>query len=1330
MRADSLASFAFCGTGTSASSPIHRSKQRRGDCLGCAVKATVQSLESRVLMSASLLKDINVTFADANPNSLTVSNGNLYFIANDGVHGNQLWKSNGTAAGTTMVPIANSNGSLPLNLTDVNGTLYFFDRLSNSGEGGDLTTNLMRSDGTAAGTSVVTEVFDPSTLTDVNGTAYFFAYTQDSYSAPQDLFKTDGTAAGTVPVATTGVSNSATSLNGQLYFMEGDGLWTSNGTSAGTYEIATVANYPYPDLQPQVFSADGQLFITDGPSLDSSNGTVGNLTSLQTFNGTQIGRVTGFNGAAYFFADGSNGVTGLWKSDGTAAGTTLVANMPGQNINALPGDLTSVNGALYFEATNSSTGNTDLWRSDGTSQGTIDINVLLGGASSGADHEMAAMNGSVYFDASDGFHGDELWRSDGTAAGTYQVAQINNTQNNAVNYYNNSVSIGGETYFNATDGTNDGLWKTDGTSAGTVLVSNAPVNPVDLTNVNGTLYFAASGAVWKSDGTAAGTVMVDQILSGANAYPNTLTAVSNEVYFYAFSYATQDIVSLYRTDGTAAGTQAVMQVTANGAGMSSVLSMANVNGTLFFTSVLSYMGLWKISSPNGSAISASPFAWIPPLSTDLTAVNGQLYFIADAGYTSGPEIWETSPTTTTLVEVTSPGSQYDEAGADLYAFNNQLYFSEPAIGAGLFVVNPSNLQASPVSTVTASNLIAVGGQLYFEGPNNGTETLYVTDGQANRNDARVVGAALTFPPANGPQLMADNGLLYFIATDGTHGEQLWQTNGVNTTLADPSETGSGWTPNFLMGAAQNGLIFAATESPIGAEPWVLPSNGTPPAASFVQADTQTSGNWPGLYGTEGYSIIGGDTSLPSYASIEYSNAQFWEWAAQGQADSRAPEANPSSSQHVAAAEFSTTSFTLDLNLAGGTSHEVALYLLDNDKQNRVETVQVANGDTGQVLDTRTISNFENGEYLLYNLYGHVKITFINAPGSLDSVLSAILFGVVPPGSNTTAVYAGVDQTTQGHWTGAYGSQGYDVIDGSSNLPSTVDYSANGEQFYQWATSTTDPRDLQTSPGSSNLVAACAYSNNASFTITLDFLDRQAHQVSFYLLDYDMKNRAETMQISNAVTGAVLNTESFSNFTAGEYARWDLSGDVNITFTNAGGLNEVVSGFFIDPVPSATFVKTDSTTLGSYTGIYGKDGYDVINSAESLPSYAELSVPSSVSNYTWSPNTSDVRALQDNPGSSSRIAATDYSNSSSFTFNLDLTDNQIHQVAFYFLDWDFQHRVEAVEISNARTGGELDDQTVSAFTSGKYLVWDLSGDVNITISNSGGLNEVMSGIFFG
>jgi hypothetical protein len=128
-------------------------------------------------------------------------------------------------------------------------------------------------------------------------------------------------------------------------------------------------------------------------------------------------------------------------------------------------------------------------------------------------------------------------------------------------------------------------------------------------------------------------------------------------------------------------------------------------------------------------------------------------------------------------------------------------------------------------------------------------------------------------------------------------------------------------------------------------------------------------------------------------------------------------------------------------------------------------------------------------------------------------------------------------------------------------------------------------------------------------------------------------------------------------------------------------------------------------------------------------YASLGVSSSIPTYVWNGNTTETRVLQD-PGTSNRVAACLYSDASSFTFNVDLYDRSTHPVALYFLDYDNRNRSETVRISNAHTGAVLDTESVSNFSQGKYLVWNLSGDVNITITNSGGLNEVLSGIFFG
>ena len=74
-----------------------------------------------------MVKVINPS-GNSDTTDLTNVNGTLYFAANDGTHGEELWKSNGTAAGTVMVKdldTGNTAGSEPTDLTNVDSTLYF-----------------------------------------------------------------------------------------------------------------------------------------------------------------------------------------------------------------------------------------------------------------------------------------------------------------------------------------------------------------------------------------------------------------------------------------------------------------------------------------------------------------------------------------------------------------------------------------------------------------------------------------------------------------------------------------------------------------------------------------------------------------------------------------------------------------------------------------------------------------------------------------------------------------------------------------------------------------------------------------------------------------------------------------------------------------------------------------------------------------------------------------------------------------------------------------------------------------------------------------------------
>ena len=80
-------------------------------------------------------------------------------------------------------------------------------------------------------------------------------------------------------------------------------------------------------------------------------------------------------------------------------------------------------------------------------------------------------------------------------------------------------------------------------------------------------------------------------------------------------------------------------------------------------------------------------------------------------------------------------------------------------------------------------------------------------------------------------------------------------------------------------------------------------------------------------------------------------------------------------------------------------------------------------------------------------------------------------------------------------------------------------------------------------------------------------------------------------------------------------------------------------------------------------------------------------------------------------------------------DVSLTDGQAHDIALYAVDWDNQGRSEQIQITSAATGAVLDTETLSHFTGGVYLQWELSGNVVITFKTLAGPNAVLSGLFF-
>jgi ELWxxDGT repeat protein len=546
----------------------------------------------------------------------------------------------------------------------------------------------------------------------------------------------------------------------------------------------------------------------------------------------------------------------------------------------------------------------------------------------------------------------------------------------------------------------------------------------------------------------------------------------------------------------------------------------------------------------------------------MVTVGGALYFVVDAG-TDGPAVWKTDGTAAGTSLVWASGSSQVGPGS-LYAFDGAVYFPEVALASGVQAGGVYKSDGTPAGTVRLSDaagawgFTAAAGRLFFAAVPAGSQSaqseLYVTDGTPA--GTRLVDPALSLSVFDGMLPVGD--LLYFTAY-GPQGAQLWQTDGTNTVAADPAEIANGWTPDRLLGDAAGGVVFAATDVAHGSELWDLPVATPPATASFVKSDSSTEGNWTGTYGSDGYAIANGATSLPSYVQLATGGASTWTWQQPSDGDSRSLQSSPGSSIRLAACDYSDTSFTYDLNLTDGQAHQVALYALNWDSWSyRNETITITDANTGAVLDSRSLTNFNNGQWLVWNLSGHVKIMVTNN-GGLNAVASGLFFGPTP----TAASFVRADTATQGAWTGVYGADGYSIINGATNLPAYAQLTTSGASTWTWATasSTTDNRDLQTGPGDASRIAACDYSDT-SFTYDLNLTDGKAHQVALYAVNWDWWSyRNETITITDANTGAVLDSRNLTNFNNGQWLVWNISGHVKITVTNNGGLNAVASSIF-------------------------------------------------------------------------------------------------------------------------------------------------------------------------
>ena len=355
-----------------------------------------------------MVKDIRVGLNNgSNPQELTVFGDAVYFRATDSDNDSKLFRSDGTAAGTFVVqdimPVGNAT---PHDLTVFNGALYFA-ATGNFPVNVPVGEELWKSDGTAAGTVLVKDILggplgsQPGSLTVLNNRLVFYASDMiatvgvNNVPSNRELWGSGGTAITTLLIRDLTSGPNSTSFTSNLEVVGTHALFAANadpatgwelyatdGTSPGTVLVKDIFPGATGSFPNQLTPAGGELFFTasDGThgvelyKSDATNaGTVLVKDIIPGSTSSVPGSLTAVGSDVYFSTSDTTIGIEPWVSDGTDAGTHLVKDIAGPPVaNSYPHGFAGFQGKVFFEATpDGNTLNNELWVTDGTAAGTV-----------------------------------------------------------------------------------------------------------------------------------------------------------------------------------------------------------------------------------------------------------------------------------------------------------------------------------------------------------------------------------------------------------------------------------------------------------------------------------------------------------------------------------------------------------------------------------------------------------------------------------------------------------------------------------------------------------------------------------------------------------------------------------------------------------------------------------------------------------------------------------------------------------------------------------------------------------------------------------------------
>jgi ELWxxDGT repeat protein len=870
-----------------------------------------------------LLKDIHPGPSSCGVEMVTATNGMVFFIADDGTNGLELWRSDGTADGTRMVAnigpgsangaggVVVGGGSFPV----INNVLYFG---GNDGVTGD---ELWRTDGTAAGTYRLSDGLPgAASLTPydfrVVGTRLYFR--GDAGVPATALWTSDGTLAGTRDV---GVQQFAGTTMGP-FWVAGDTVFFSltdsshgrelwRATASGAASLVADLNSGPGDSEPEPIAVmnDASLLFR---AYTSSGGLAMRLMRVRG-NGdpTKVldslpGDITRAemapNGVLINFYTPITGDLPLFFTDGTSAGSGFVNSELRFSIGT--NETVSAGGYLYFFARMGFGAPSNIWRTDGTRASLTQFVTLDTPVQS---EQLVLSNGKFYFmngRFTDPDHGYELWTSDGTPAGTKLFKEFvpgpgpasvdihtlgnrlllgvfdeqsavepwvsDGTQANTVRLVDLTASyvtgssepevlgnVGARTLFRADDGVHGyEIWATDGTGAGTRILTNQPDGAgFGSSNgrivMNGQILFAGEGPagteLWRTDGTAGGTFLVKDITPGSGSSELRLydgVVLNGVAYFIANDGAHG--LELWRSDGTDAGTWLVVDLVPGTTEAGITLLHSAASGRLFI----------RINGDPPFLYSSDGTAAGTVLVTNTLNVNSQGDFVFQnrvcfrAAVINDPvaEFYCSTGAAGNAVRLTDFHSMGVSPISHAVLLNGQLLISchdyNGTGKGGMYIGDGTPAGLTKISDQKFESGVLMNGDTRFaffklDTTFSGVKDIWVTDGTADGTRSMLTGSSVVRANILEGLLEAVNNSVIFDVIDPVKGPVVWKSDGtaVGTRFlfdVDPTGDNADRPPaQFVRNGSR--IYFSSTGAEVGNELWSF--NATNPNATDDEATT-------------------------------------------------------------------------------------------------------------------------------------------------------------------------------------------------------------------------------------------------------------------------------------------------------------------------------------------------------------------------------------------------------------------------------------------------------------------------------------------------------------